>query len=163
MSSTSWRKDTSIVDKVIDTPHEYSFNQTVRLLERASKYSAEAVSEISDKPVSRFFRPTAEAIRFSSFQSLQFSPSEISSVARYNDKNSLKKQWHVSVSFMGLTGSKGVLPYHYSEIVLQRNKLKDRSIERFFNLFNHRTVSLFYQASNKYRLPIERNELPART
>ena len=155
MSSSSWRKDTSVVDKIIDSPHEYSFNQTVRLLERASKYSAISVSETSDKPVSRFFRPTTESIRFSSDHSLQFSPCEILNISPNNGKNRLKQQWQVSVSFMGLTGAQGVLPYHYSEIILQRKKLKDRSVERFFNLFNHRTVSLFFQASNKYRLPIE--------
>ena len=155
MSSKSWRKDTSVVKRLVEAPYQYGFNQTVRLLERASKFSNTDNSFFSDKPVSRFFQPTAESIRFISDQSLQFNPGEVSSVEQFSNKEKLKEQWKLSVSFIGLTGSQGVLPYHYSEIVLQRNKLKDRSIERFFNLFNHRTVSLFYQASNKYRLPIE--------
>ncbi|NOY71782.1 MAG: type VI secretion system baseplate subunit TssG, partial [Gammaproteobacteria bacterium] len=43
---------------------------------------------------------------------------------------------------------------HYTETLLQRLKLKDSSMADFFNIFNHRTTSLFYQASCKYNLPI---------
>ena len=56
---------------------------------------------------------------------------------------------------MGLTGAQGVLPYHYTEMILNRHKVKDESLSNFLDLFNHRTISLFYQASNKYKLPIE--------
>src|SRR5690606_40260468 len=51
--------------------------------------------------------------------------------------------------------SVGVMPYHYTELILQRLKQKDESLLRFLDLFNHRIISLFYQAGTKYRLPIE--------
>jgi type VI secretion system protein ImpH len=65
---------------------------------------------------------------------------------------------------MGLTGSLGVLPFHYTEMLLKRLKLKDKSMQHFFDLFNHRTISLFYQASTKYSLPLqyEKNKLGRR-
>jgi type VI secretion system protein ImpH len=59
----------------------------------------------------------------------------------------------MTVSFLGLTGPQGVLPPHYTALVLQRIKTKDFVFRDFLDLFNHRVVSLFYRAWEKYRLP----------
>jgi type VI secretion system protein ImpH len=65
---------------------------------------------------------------------------------------------------MGLFGPSGVLPRHYTELLirLQRNsKGPERYLLRdWLDLFNHRLVSLFYRAWEKYRfvLPYERRE-----
>ena len=65
------------------------------------------------------------------------------------------------VTFLGLTGPSGVLPRHYTELLLQRIREKDFSLRDFLDLFNHRLISLFYRAWEKYRLPIgyERSQL----
>ena len=55
------------------------------------------------------------------------------------------------ISFTGLTGPSGVMPQHYSEMVLQRLKQRDKTMADFFDLFNHRLVSLYYRAWEKYR------------
>jgi len=99
--------------------------------------------------------PQSECIRFTSRQSLSFPSSEISSVEPLFQKDKGSNQWKVELNFIGLTGSSGVLPYHYSETVLKRLKLKDKTIAEFFNLFNHRTASLFFQSSSKYFAPLE--------
>jgi type VI secretion system protein ImpH len=68
------------------------------------------------------------------------------------------------VSFMGLTGPSGILPRHYTEMMLRLER-EAKSSEKFalrdwFDLFNHRFISLFFRAWEKYRfyVPYERGE-----
>ena len=153
MPTTSRRKNSAVVSKLADNPQAYSFFQAVRLLERSASLQDNAAKK-SDKPVARFTPPGTEAIRFHSQQSLSFPGAEIKSIKRLERKAG-NKQWHMNINFMGLTGAMSVLPYHYTEMILQRLKMKDESIRKFFDLFNHRIISLFYQAASKYKLPIE--------
>lgn len=161
MSTKGWRKNTSITRKLIETPYDYQFLQAVRLLERSALFEKEtAQSNIACNPVAKFAPPLSETVRFKTNQSLAFPSSEINNIRRV-EKNSSTTQWQMAVNLMGLTGSMGVLPFHYTELILKRQKLKDETMRRFFDLFNHRTLSLFFEASVKYNLPLqyERNRL----
>ena len=57
------------------------------------------------------------------------------------------------VNFMGLTGPAGVLPLYYTELIIGNGCAAERSTRcaSFFDIFNHRMISLFYQAWEKYR------------
>lgn len=155
MSTKIRRKNTSVITTVLEHTGRFTFTQVVRLLQRASAFRGRA-STVRDKSdaathsVGHFSPPAKEAIRFSHNPSLAFPNSEVDSVKQGSGASN---QWQVTTNILGLTGSMGVLPYHYSELVLQRNKKRDRALMRYLDLFNHRLISLFYQASTKYRLP----------
>jgi len=157
MSTQGRRKNTSVSQRLSEDPFAFQFFQAVRLLERSVAYeqgnASAADASRNGKPVARFVPPKTEVVRFRTQQSLSFPAAEIVRISR-NKKND-NNQWQMMVSLLGLTGVMGVLPYHYTELILQRHKMKDESLSHFFDLFNHRTISLFYQAASKYRLPIE--------
>ncbi|MCP4232408.1 MAG: type VI secretion system baseplate subunit TssG [Aestuariibacter sp.] len=133
------------------------------MLERSAvREKAEKETGIAVNQVAGHVPPNTEVLRFSSFQSLAFPSSEVESINRINYNDNVD-QWQMLINIIGLSGAMGVLPYHYTELILKREKQKDNNFEHFLNLFNHRTASLFFKASVKYRLPLqyERNALYA--
>jgi len=58
------------------------------------------------------------------------------------------------VSFMGLTGPAGVLPQHYTVRLIRALRNRDLATRDFFDLFNHRLISLFYRVAEKHRFPL---------
>lgn len=118
-------------------PGWFDYFQAVRLMHRM----------LPDRePVGRFAPPSREVLRFAANNLLAFPPSQIQTLDWSADGPARMK-----VNFMGLTGPMGVLPYSYTELIRDRNRLKDHTLEDFFDLFNHRMISLFYQAWEKYR------------
>jgi type VI secretion system protein ImpH len=60
----------------------------------------------------------------------------------------------LTVTMMGLNGVSGVLPGHYSHLVLEAFRNKNAAPRDFLDMFNHRALSLFLRAAEKYRLPL---------
>ncbi len=129
------------------TPQEFQFFQAVRLLERLNPNRA---------PVGRFVSPGKEVVRFSAHAAFPFPASQIQNI----DWADAGGAPCILINFMGLTGPSGVLPLYYTELIVERLRQKDRAMLSFFDIFNHRMVSLFYQAWEKYRFAIayERGE-----
>ena len=117
-------------------PSAFDFFQAVRLLGRLLP---------DRRPVGEFANPDTEVVRFGACPDFGFPPGQIASL-----------QWPeggqpaMRVNFMGLTGPKGVLPLYYSALVRERLRARDSSLRAFFDIFNHRAISLFYQAWEKY-------------
>ena len=60
------------------------------------------------------------------------------------------RQPRVTTNILGLVGATAAMPPFYSEIQLQRRRLRDRSVAAFLNLFDHRALSFFYRIARKY-------------
>lgn len=122
-------------------PTSFDFFQAVRLLERLQPDRA---------PVGYFVDPADEVVRFSVNASIAFPPSEIHSLAQ-----SAEDAARLSVNVMGLTGPLGVLPYHYTLMVAERNRVRDGALGAFYDIFHHRMLSLFYRAWEKHRFTVQ--------
>jgi len=135
------------LDKMLfEEPYRFEFFQAVRLLERLDKER----TGVGMSPV-----PEKEVVRFTSNAALNFPPSEINGFKDVVDEESGEKRLEMSVNFMGMLGIAGVLPIHYSELVIERRKYGDRSLHAFLDIFSHRMVSYFFKAWEKYRFPIQ--------
>ncbi|MGE5570093.1 MAG: type VI secretion system baseplate subunit TssG [Rhodospirillales bacterium] len=131
----------TLEQELMEEPYRFEFFQAVRLLERFSR---------GRTPVGRFAKPQTEVVRFGAASSLAFPASEIQSIEPRNGEPPLMR-----VNFMGLTGPEGLLPLYYTQLVAERVRARDTAMRDFLDIFNHRMVSLFYQAWEKYRFGIE--------
>ena len=123
-----------------EDPCSFEFFQAVTLLERLRP---------DRQPVGRFTNPEEEAVHFGANPSLAFPASQIQRLDWPEDGPAEMK-----VNFMGLTGPTGILPYAYTELILERLRSKDNSLASFLDIFNHRMISFFYRAWEKYRFPV---------
>lgn len=132
------KADNPAVEQALrERPYSFEFFQAVRLLQRLLP---------GRKPIGHFEKYAEEAAQFGAYSALGFPASQIQAM-----------DWpegcppKLTVNFMGLTGPQGVLPLYYTELVANRTRVGDRTLRDFFDLFNHRLISLFYRAWEKYR------------
>ena len=137
MQTAAFAKPSALAETPIgmdlhDDAFSFEFFQAVSLLQRL----------MSDRrPVGHFFSPEDESVRFRVNPRLAFPASEIQQLELPEGKSA-----EMMVNFMGLTGPQGLLPHPYSELILERLRVKDRSLASFLDIFNHRAISLFYRA-----------------
>lgn len=100
--------------------------------------------------------PNTESLRFRVLPSHSFPAGEIASLRQTQpaDENSPWAPAEMVVTFLGLTGPAGVLPQHYTQLVIDRTRHRDFALRDFLDLFHHRAISLFQRAWEKYRFPI---------
>ena len=136
-------------DALRQEPYDFDFFQAVRLLNKLLK---------DRTPIGRFSDPASETVRFGAAPELGFPSSQIASL-----KWSEGEQPRMDVNFMGLTGPQGILPLYYSALLRERLRARDSAMRVFFDIFNHRAISLFYRAWEKHRFAVayERNEKDA--
>jgi type VI secretion system protein ImpH len=120
--------------------YKFTFFQAVTLLERLAPGTQ----------LGQELRPSREAVRFSVPPGFAFPPSDLAGLGVRDGEH----QPTLEVAFLGLIGPSGVLPSWYNELALERRSQKDGALTAFFDMFQHRLLSLFYLAWKKYRFPI---------
>jgi type VI secretion system protein ImpH len=133
----------TVAEQLFQEGYSFDFFQAVKLLGRL---------HTDRRPVGRLGPPNLEIVRFKAHLSLSFPPSVIYDIERPSAALSGPA---MTVTFMGLTGPNGILPHHYTEL-LMRLQREARGPEKgatraWFDIFNHRLISLFYRAWEKYR------------
>jgi type VI secretion system protein ImpH len=164
VAPTRGRTIPSLADTLFAHGYEFEFFQAVRLLARMFP---------ERKPIGSRARPEEEFVRFGQMGSspdvkearlsMAFPASPVHWIERNGIPASLPR---MTVAFFGLTGVQGVLPLCYTEWLVARRAVKDDTLAAFFDLFNHRLISLFYRAWEKHRpavlyeLATTRNQQP---
>lgn len=157
MRTPQRRLDPGIAQQLLSAPQRFGFFQAMRVLERLFARQGVPPGEV-----------VARRIRFRNSVALGFAPAEIeAAVAHSTDGTVLDRdaavehavtmeelgEVHLTPAFMGLLGSHGALPLHYTETLNERETYgRDRAARAFLDIFSNRAVALHYAAWKRYRL-----------
>jgi type VI secretion system protein ImpH len=124
MPTSQRRTGAGVIGQLLATPQRYEFFQAVRLVDQ--------------------WRPGSA--RFRNRLAMRFAPSDIENISA--DDDSVR----ITPAFIGMLGSQGVLPLHYSERIARHEKdHNDGGPRAFLDLLSHRPVEMLYQAWTRRR------------
>ncbi|AYM75026.1 type VI secretion system baseplate subunit TssG [Janthinobacterium agaricidamnosum] len=152
MPRTQRRRHASVIQQLLDAPQRFECFQALRLL--LAWLAEHGIDEHT---------ALAKVMRFDNSVSLRFPASQVETLTTSGiaDADALLQALlsghvhhiHITPAFMGLLGCQGCLPSHYSErIAAHQYSERENSPRAFLDLFSSRTVVLFYQAWQKYRI-----------
>jgi type VI secretion system protein ImpH len=155
MAPASGRNRPSLSDELRGRAYRFDFFQAVRLLERLVADPSGPGSGSLRRPVGEDFSPKQEAVRFRALPSHSFPTGPITELRNSPPGGPENEQSppELITTFLGITGPNGALPRHYTSLLIERIREKDFALRDFLDLFNHRIISLFYRAWEKYRFP----------
>ena len=134
-----------LIRRLTESPHSFDFFQAVRRLECAFG----AQSRIGDSK-----RLADDPVRFAQEPSMAFAPSTLAS-CRLDPESEIPT---LAVRFFGLLGPNGPMPLYLTEYVHSRGKsFHDPTMAKFFDVFHHRLISLFYRAWASSRQTVSRD------
>lgn len=129
---------TPVSQALVEQPSRFTFLQAIWLLQRSLPQSV---------PLGHQGPPDDEPVRLRSSASLAFPPGDIESV---EDRGDQRPRYQLTATFLGLYGAHSPLPNHYAEEILFKIE-EDDPVRAFFDLFNHRLLSLFVRGLLRYR------------
>ncbi len=168
MPTAQRRHATGVIDRLLREPQQFGFFQAVRLLDRwlaPGAINGQGLSRLSFRSSIALSFPASEieslkvlsrdvldrgapvpvlgAQGLSASPDVRYTPAQIDRI-------------EMTPAFMGLLGVNGTLPLFYTEMLAQReHQHKDHGARAFMDIFGSRSVSLFYQAWRKHRLPVQ--------
>lgn len=157
MRTPQRRLDPGVAQQLLARPQRFGFFQAMRILERLFVRQGIPPGEV-----------VARRVRFRNSTALGFAPGEIEDVAAFSADGSVLDrdaavehavtmealgEVHLTPAFMGLLGTHGALPLHYTETLNERETFgRDRAARAFLDIFSNRAVALHYAAWKRYRL-----------
>lgn len=128
--------DAGLIGELLAEPQRFEFFQAVRLIELWQRETA---------------APVLHRVRFRNRLSLAFPPNQIENVT-CDDIDDGSSSIRITPAFMGMLGSQGVLPLHYSERINRHEKTSnDGGPRAFLDVMSHRALGMFYLAWAKHR------------
>ncbi|WP_228894076.1 type VI secretion system baseplate subunit TssG [Pseudoduganella aquatica] len=127
---------TGLIGALLAAPQRFDFFQAVRLLEQW----LDAASPSSES------QPGMPSLRYRNRLSLAFPPCEITRIDEADG------HLDVTPAFMGLLGSSGTLPHHYTERIAAHEQREDDDGPRaFLDMLSHRALAMFCTAWAMHR------------
>jgi type VI secretion system protein ImpH len=154
MLAEKWFLEPGVIDRLLSEPYRFEFFQAVRLLETWLRQNGVAQGDV-----------LADWLRFGNRLSLAFPASDIEALAPVGAgamesgaalQEALRagrlEHIHITPAFMGLLGSSGVLPLHYTQrIAAHEQEQKDTAPRAFFDMLSTQSLGFFYQAWARHR------------
>lgn len=158
MLATKRRFEPAVIERLFAQPQRFEYFQAVRLLELWLKRHG-APQEGAVANFLRFHNSTSLSFPASQLEGLQPEPRGLATDAASLGAALQAQQLRyirITPAFMGLLGSSGTLPAHYTErIAAHALYQKDDGPRAFLDTFSNRALALFYEAWRKYRLELK--------
>ncbi len=141
----------SVAQLLLDETFDFDFYKAVQLLEQLAP---DAI------PVGEGNEPLKEPVKFHAKVKTGFSASSLESLI---PSSSPSERPELHTHFMSLAGANAPLPLVYAELIIERAFRGDKAIQHFFDIFNHRLISLLYRSSRINRLGYDSAVAPNQT
>jgi len=150
MASQGRRNGIDLVQDLKTRPYQFRFFQAIRLLrlaERAAGRGAQLPRGLRFRTPASLAFPASEILNFEARPPVPGAPAADGTEAAIQE---------MEVAFFGLTGPSGVLPQHYTELLMDRkHHFRDGAAHAFFDLFSHRALALYFDAWKKYQFYVD--------
>lgn len=154
MQAALGRFDPGLIEQLVQAPHRFEFLQAVRLLDGLFRHDSTGRTHGADA--------VSDRIRFRNTLHQGFAPAEIEALEVWHDATDDRdgparlRKVEITPYCIGLLGTHGVLPAHYTERISERERYyRDRAARALLDIFANRAIGQFYLAWKKYRLPLQ--------
>jgi len=159
------RQNPPVGEALVKDTKDFEFEQAVSIIEAMhdlrNESDGQPLSSERRANIGEGSNPLEESVVFKS--TVNFSPPScaLSSLQVHDDKKNSgegDKRPVLWVNVNGIAGLGGPLPTPYSEIIMQRNRLKDFGFRDFLDIFNHRINSMLYRIRKKFRIGVHNTQ-----
>jgi type VI secretion system protein ImpH len=170
MAAAGRQQSPRLSDRLLAAPETFEVFAAVQLVEderarEAAATGAEPPPEVGSHDAGA---GVGDPVRFRTAATLGFPGGAVVAARRLDPDpdaapESAAGPVELEVASFGLIGPAGVLPRHYTVLVLERlRRYRDRALRDFLDLFTHRALSLLVRAFGKYRVAVQRGILASR-